>query len=188
MDAVIQILELDVLARLLLSLVLGAVIGLEREWSGKPAGLRTNILICVGAALLTEISVFVASHVAPHEYIRADPARIAQVVRNLLDNAVKYCKQKPEITLKTREWEDCINVIMEDNGPGIEKKYQKKIFDKFFRVPTGNVHDVKGFGIGLNYVKNMIRAHKWKIKLESTPGEGSSFIITIPKHNSQHGG
>lgn len=77
-------LELDVLGRLLLSLVLGSAVGLERELSGKPAGLRTNMLICVGAALLTEISVFVASQVVPHELIRSDPARIAaQIVSGI---------------------------------------------------------------------------------------------------------
>jgi signal transduction histidine kinase len=75
----------------------------------------------------------------------------------------------------------CIKVS--DNGPGINPKYHKRIFHKFFRVPSGNIHDVKGFGLGLYYVKIICRAHRWNIFLNSEPGRGATFIIEIPDKN-----
>jgi two-component system phosphate regulon sensor histidine kinase PhoR len=117
---------------------------------------------------------------AENYIVNADRLHLTNVVYNLLDNAVKYRKKEPLITIYTINKADDMILEIEDNGIGIEKKYIKKIYDKFFRVPTGNIHNVKGFGIGLNYVKNIIDAHKWKIKVESKPGEGSRFTITIP--------
>jgi len=113
--------------------------------------------------------------------IIADKVHLTNVIYNLVDNAIKYCKSRPEITIETKDTENMLWIIVTDNGPGIDKKYHRKIFDKFYRVPTGNVHDVKGFGIGLNYVKNILKAHKWTIELSSIPGQGSSFKIIIPK-------
>ena len=84
------------------------------------------------------------------------------------------------LLLTTSDQHDFIEIEVKDNGIGIDKKYINKIFDKFFRVPAGNVHNVKGFGIGLNYVKNIIDAHKWKIEVKSQPGEGSIFKLIIP--------
>jgi two-component system, OmpR family, phosphate regulon sensor histidine kinase PhoR len=71
-------------------------------------------------------------------------------------------------------------VIISDNGPGIDPKYRKQIFHKFFRVPSGNIHDVKGFGLGLYYVKIICRAHQWNIRLDNEPEKGATFIIEIP--------
>jgi two-component system phosphate regulon sensor histidine kinase PhoR len=73
-----------------------------------------------------------------------------------------------------------INLSIEDNGIGIPPSYQNKIFSKFFRVPTGDVHNVKGFGLGLHYVKNIVKAHGWKIHLESEQDKGSKFVIIVP--------
>jgi two-component system, OmpR family, phosphate regulon sensor histidine kinase PhoR len=115
--------------------------------------------------------------------IDADKLHLTNAIYNLIDNAVKYCRSVPIIQIKTNNIQR--NLIFEiiDNGIGIEKKYLKKIFDKFFRIPTGNLHNVKGFGIGLNYVKNIIDAHKWEIRVESKPGEGTKFSIIIPIKN-----
>jgi two-component system, OmpR family, phosphate regulon sensor histidine kinase PhoR len=112
--------------------------------------------------------------------VNADKLHLTNVIYNLLDNALKYRKKEPLITIRTLNSDHELTLEIEDNGIGIEKKYIKKIYDKFFRVPTGNIHNVKGFGIGLNYVKNIIDAHKWKIKVESKPGEGSKFTIIMP--------
>ena len=104
------------------------------------------------------------------------------VVFNLLDNAVKYKSPDRDIALKIRTWNEsgklCISV--EDNGLGIKKENLKKIFDKFYRVHTGNLHDVKGFGLGLAYVKKIIADHKGSIRAESELNVGTKFIITIP--------
>jgi len=117
---------------------------------------------------------------AENYIVNADKLHLTNLLYNLLDNAVKYTKKEPLITIHTITKANDLILEIEDNGIGIEKKYIKKIYDKFFRVPTGNIHNVKGFGIGLNYVKNIIDAHKWKIYVESKPGEGSRFSITMP--------
>jgi two-component system phosphate regulon sensor histidine kinase PhoR len=118
--------------------------------------------------------------------IMADPDHFINALYNLVDNAVKYCKTRPSVTIRTQTHNGKLHILVSDNGIGIEKKYQQKIFDKFYRVPTGNVHDVKGFGIGLNYVKSIVRNHHWTIQLESKPGEGSTFILIIPLASRKH--
>ena len=112
--------------------------------------------------------------------IKADETHFTNVLFNLLDNAIKYNEKEPFITISTHNKHGCIMISIADKGIGISKEHQRRIFDKFFRIPTGNVHDVKGFGLGLNYVSRIIKAHKWKIKLESEPGKGSTFTIIIP--------
>ena len=82
--------------------------------------------------------------------------------------------------MSTSSDESQLNISIVDSGIGIEQKYLKKVYDKFFRVPTGNVHNVKGFGIGLSYVKNIVDAHGWKIETESSPAKGSTFRIIVP--------
>ncbi|MCB0738142.1 MAG: HAMP domain-containing histidine kinase [Bacteroidetes bacterium] len=111
--------------------------------------------------------------------IRADEVHILNVINNLVDNAVHYCEQKPEITITISKTEKGYRLDIKDNGIGISKEYHRRIFGKFFRVPTGNVHNVKGFGLGLNYVANIVKGHGWKITLESEPGIGSTFSIHI---------
>lgn len=113
--------------------------------------------------------------------VRADQVHLSNIVNNLLENAVQYCKEKPHVKVSLKENKNFVILSIADNGIGIAPEHQKKVFDKFFRVPKGNVHDVKGFGIGLNYVQNMVKAHHWKISLESQLNEGTTFKILIPK-------
>ncbi len=119
--------------------------------------------------------------------IDADVLHLTNILFNLLDNAVKYSGEKSHITLATQKDYRQITMMVGDDGPGISPKYQKQVFQKFFRVPSGNLHDVKGFGLGLYYVKNICRAHGWKIKLISEPGKGATFIIMIPLNKKQPG-
>jgi two-component system phosphate regulon sensor histidine kinase PhoR len=114
-------------------------------------------------------------------YIEVDPFHIAHIFINLLDNAVKYAKGIPKITIAAKEDQKFIIISIEDNGIGLSKDSLKKIFDKFYRVPTGNVHDIKGFGLGLAYVKTMIEAHHGTIAVISELGKGSTFTIRLPK-------
>jgi len=110
----------------------------------------------------------------------ADRLHLTNIFHNLLDNAIKYSSEIPEIEIKTQVKNKSFFATIKDKGPGIEKEYQKKVFQKFFRVPTGNLHDVKGFGLGLYYVKNICHAHGWIISLESEINKGSTFVIEIP--------
>jgi two-component system phosphate regulon sensor histidine kinase PhoR len=115
--------------------------------------------------------------------IIADPVHITNVIYNLLDNAIKYCTTKPEITIQTRSIKNGVQLEFTDNGIGMKREDLKMIFDKFYRVPTGNLHDVKGFGLGLFYVKLIIDEHKGKIDVKSTPGKGTTFTIWLPLIN-----
>ncbi len=112
--------------------------------------------------------------------IIADKLHLTNVFYNLMDNALKYCSDKPHITITTNNINHSLSISFSDNGIGISPEHQKKIFQKFYRVPTGNIHDVKGFGIGLNYVKLVVESHQGKINLESVAGKGSTFTITLP--------
>jgi two-component system phosphate regulon sensor histidine kinase PhoR len=98
-----------------------------------------------------------------------------------MDNAIKYCDKTPQIIISTSNIKGGkIQIRIQDNGKGIARENLKYIFDKFYRVPTGNLHDVKGFGLGLFYVKTIITALKGSIQAKSTVGKGSEFIITLP--------
>ena len=105
---------------------------------------------------------------------------IVQLVLLLGDNAIKYSAQEPHITITTRTEPGFAIFEIADNGIGIAKEDQKHIFEKFYRVSTGDVHNVKGFGIGLNYVSQVVALHKGKISLTSEPGQGSTFTISLP--------
>ncbi len=112
--------------------------------------------------------------------IEGDATHISNIIHNLLDNANKYSPEEPEITLYTRNLKDGVEVIVEDKGIGMTKEALKHIFDKFYRVHTGNLHDVKGFGLGLSYVKAIMTAHQGEIAVKSEVGKGSSFILHFP--------
>ena len=113
--------------------------------------------------------------------VNADKLHLTNILHNIIDNAIKYCRVEPEIIVKTTETEDEIILSVEDNGIGISKNQQAKVFNKFYRVPTGNVHNVKGFGLGLFYIKNICEAHGWKLNLESEPAHGTTISIHINK-------
>jgi two-component system phosphate regulon sensor histidine kinase PhoR len=114
--------------------------------------------------------------------IYADEMHITNVVFNLMDNALKYKKREDPLNLTVRTWNSNghLNITIKDNGIGIKKEDLKKIFDKFYRVHTGNVHDVKGFGLGLAYVKQIIQVHGGTIRAESELGVGTTFEIVLP--------
>ena len=112
--------------------------------------------------------------------ISADESNIAMVIVNLVENSIKYSKE-PHVIITTASENGHYSISVKDNGIGIEKKYIKQLFKKFFRVPTGNVHNVKGFGLGLNFVKKVIDAHNGKIIVNSIPGIGTEFKIVLPR-------
>ncbi|MFT7345020.1 MAG: two-component system phosphate regulon sensor histidine kinase PhoR [Lentimonas sp.] len=117
---------------------------------------------------------------ANNEVIMLDEVHISNVLYNLLDNATKYCTGKPRISIRTKDDDRNFILEIEDNGNGIKRENLKFIFEKFYRVHTGNRHDVKGFGLGLFYVKRIIEAHKGRIEVKSTYGVGTTFCITLP--------
>ncbi|MGB3587496.1 MAG: HAMP domain-containing sensor histidine kinase [Tunicatimonas sp.] len=112
--------------------------------------------------------------------IAADPMHFRNVIQNLLDNAVKYSDSPAEILLRTEQRDNKVHVVVEDQGRGIPSEYLTKVFHKFVRVPTGNQHNVKGFGLGLYYVKRICQLHRWKIEIQSELGKGTQFTIGIP--------
>ncbi len=118
-------------------------------------------------------------HAVKNEIV-ADVNHVTNVISNLLDNANKYSPDTPDITIETHNRENGVVISVQDKGIGMSKDKQKYIFNKFYRVPTGNIHDVKGFGLGLAYVKMMVDAHKGQISLNSEPGKGSRFDIFLP--------
>lgn len=113
--------------------------------------------------------------------LNVDRMHFYNVLNNLFDNATKYSKEAIFIKVRASESEKNIRIEVEDKGIGIAKVHQKSIFEKFYRVPTGNLHNVKGFGLGLNYVKRIIEKHEGNIDLKSELHQGSTFIISLPK-------
>lgn len=113
--------------------------------------------------------------------VRADEVHLTNVVNNLLDNALKYRNGVPEISIVTKDGSEGVVVSIKDNGIGITKEHMRKIFEQFYRVPSGNIHNVKGFGLGLSYVKKIVEAHGGRIWVDSSPGVGSEFSFCIPR-------
>ncbi|MEY4905031.1 MAG: hypothetical protein RLZZ292_2846 [Bacteroidota bacterium] len=120
---------------------------------------------------------------AENPIIEGDLTHISSMIQNLMDNANKYSPEKPEITVSTRNISGGVEVTVTDKGMGMSKEARKHIFDKFYRVHTGNLHDVKGFGLGLSYVKAMMTAHKGTVDVKSELGKGSNFILYFPAKN-----
>jgi two-component system phosphate regulon sensor histidine kinase PhoR len=113
--------------------------------------------------------------------LRGDKLHLLSVVFNLLDNSLKYGNGNTAIKFELKEKENEVELSVADNGIGISPEYKDKIFEKFFRVPSGDTHNTKGYGLGLSYVAHVIKKHKGKIDMESQPGLGTKFIITLPK-------
>lgn len=113
-------------------------------------------------------------------HLIADNVHLTNVLFNLVDNAIKYSKEKPEVTVTTTNKNNGILISIQDQGVGIQKDQIRHIFEKFYRVPTGNIHDVKGFGLGLYYVKLIIEAHNGTIHVNSEYGEGTTFDVWLP--------
>jgi two-component system phosphate regulon sensor histidine kinase PhoR len=116
-------------------------------------------------------------------FIIADKFHFANLITNIIENSAKYCDTIPEITIEIKTSGNNLVINFCDNGIGIPKRHRKKIFKRFYRIPTGNVHNVKGFGLGLDYVRKIAKAHDWKIKVEDNPKGGSIFVLIIPIKN-----
>jgi len=114
--------------------------------------------------------------------LKADRIHLTNLLYNLIDNAVKYCEKAPRLRIVTRSDDEGITLSVSDNGIGIPASEQRKIFDRLYRVPTGNLHNAKGFGLGLSYVKSVVDRHGGRIRVESAPGSGSTFHIYLPFH------
>jgi two-component system phosphate regulon sensor histidine kinase PhoR len=124
---------------------------------------------------------YVALNLNAHRVVvMGDKTHLTNALCNIIDNAIKYSHEKPEISIQTSNDSGNIVITIADKGIGIKKEYQKKVFDKFFIIPTGNVHDVKGFGLGLAYVKRIVELHSGAISLNSDAGKGTTFTITLP--------
>lgn len=113
-------------------------------------------------------------------HVQGDRIHLTNLLYNLIDNAVKYTRSEPLIRIATDSDDTHITISVTDNGIGIAASEQRKIFDRLYRVPTGNIHNAKGFGLGLSYVRTVVERHRGRITLESEPGHGSTFHIKLP--------
>jgi signal transduction histidine kinase len=166
--------------------ILTASIDEQKELPGKVEFFNIDHVI---DDILSSMKVVIDKRNGSVKYIKAgtnfemkgERNHITNVISNLLDNALKYSPEKPEITVSLQNAQDELILSIRDKGIGIPSQYQQRIFDKFFRVPSGDVHNTKGYGLGLNYVANVVKHHGGKITVESKPGEGSMFTIIFPK-------
>jgi two-component system, OmpR family, phosphate regulon sensor histidine kinase PhoR len=129
---------------------------------------------------LEEINAMLNIHLeAQRQMIDADEVHFTNIIFNLVDNAIKYSKENPLIEIMTKNIDNQLHIAIKDNGIGMNKETQRSVYEKFFRAHTGNLHNVKGFGLGLTYVKNIVEAHHGKIKLTSELGIGTTFTVIL---------
>ncbi len=140
----------------------------------------TDALKCMNVQIENKQGHLQVNLLAKKYQVSGDNVHLTNAISNLIDNAIKYTIEKPIIKIETANSNDAIILIIADNGIGIAKDDQKKVFQKFFRVSTGNVHNVKGFGLGLAYVKKIIELHHGSIALHSELNHGTTFTITLP--------
>jgi len=124
--------------------------------------------------------ILIPSLHAENDLVNADPVHMLNVISNLVDNAIKYTIRTPEIFIETQSEGNQIYLKVRDNGIGISSSNQRRVFDKFYRISTGNIHNVKGFGLGLSYVKKIVEEHQGTIKIDSEIDVGSVFTICLP--------
>ena len=159
----------------------------KADYKLNKSDLDVHVFICeiekrFSLALNEKNGKIVLNLEASKNIINADKEHIINILSNLVDNAIKYSPKDPAIIITTSNFRKGIRICVMDDGIGMTKAVQKQVFEKFYRVSTGNVHDVKGFGLGLNYVKMMVEAHKGTINLESEPNKGSKFEIYLPEN------
>ena len=128
---------------------------------------------------------FVTRYNAEMPIVVADKSHIESIFINLIENALKYSNKEPVIDISTQNAHGMLAVSISDNGIGIPKKNLKHIFDEFYRVTKGNVHDNKGYGLGLNYVRKIVELHGGEVKVKSVLGEGSTFTVYLPVKNNK---
>lgn len=143
--------------------------------------LIANVINTFELQIKNKGGLIIPSLHAKNPLVNVDMVHITNVLSNLTDNALKYCETEPEIYIETDNYPDQLMVSVRDNGIGISREEQKRIFDKFYRISTGNIHNVKGFGLGLSYVKKIVDEHRGDIKIESEKGEGTVFRIYLPQ-------
>jgi len=142
--------------------------------------LINDTLKCIGIQIENQQGNIKLNLLAEIFVISGDKTHLTNALCNLIDNAIKYANEKPDITIHTYNRGKFLVIEVSDNGIGIEKEYQKKVFDKFFRIPTGDIHNVKGFGLGLAYVKKIVEIHQGIIEIKSEPNKGTIFTISLP--------
>ena len=145
--------------------------------------LITDALKCISIQIENKKGILNLNLNAAKFIFSGDRNHLTNAICNLIDNSIKYSMERPEISVQTANLNNNLILVISDKGIGIDKEYSKKVFDKFFRIPTGNLHDVKGFGLGLAYVKKIIELHHGTIELESEKGKGATFTITLPLNN-----
>jgi two-component system phosphate regulon sensor histidine kinase PhoR len=142
--------------------------------------LTTNALNSLSVQIENQNGIVDLEFEAENEQVLGDEVHLANVLNNLIDNAIKYSPEQLHLTIRTSNTNNGLELAITDKGIGMKREQLHRIFDTFYRVPTGNVHDVKGFGLGLSYVKTMVEAHGGTVTADSKPGEGSTFIIWLP--------
>jgi len=143
----------------------------------------TEVVRNIGIQIEIKDGQIIKDFHAANYMIEGDRMHLVNVVQNLLDNANKYTPVRPQIVVSTRDAVDGMVFSIQDNGIGISKADQKKIFDKLYRVPEGNIHNFKGFGLGLSYVKTVVESHGGNVKLESELKKGTKFEVFLPHHH-----